>query len=136
LAFWPAADQDANPKRPKEKPGRHGRPIRQSKFLQLVEESVCYEKELSMTILVWIVVGLIAGLVANAIVPGNSPGGLLMTILLGIVGAFVGSLLAVALDISEGLTGFDLHTIVVAVCGAVVVLLAYRLLSGRGGLRT
>ena len=88
-----------------------------------------------MSILAWIVVGLIAGLIANALVPGNAPGGLIMTTLIGIGGAILGGFLAVALKIGTGITGFDLHTIIVAVLGAILLLFAYRALSGRGGLR-
>ena len=87
-----------------------------------------------MGIIAWIVVGLIAGFIAKALMPGKEPGGIILTILLGIAGAFVGGFLAVALNISDGVNHFDIGTIALAVVGAMLLLFAYRLLSG-GGLR-
>jgi uncharacterized membrane protein YeaQ/YmgE (transglycosylase-associated protein family) len=87
-----------------------------------------------MGIIAWIVVGLIAGFIARALMPGKEPGGIILTILLGIAGAFVGGFLAVALNISDGVNNFDIGTIALAVVGAMLLLFAYRLLSG-GGLR-
>ena len=87
-----------------------------------------------MGILGWIVVGLIAGLVAKAIVPGKAPGGIILTILLGIGGALLGGFLAVTLGFGAGVQGFDLRTIVIAVLGAVLILVVYGMLSGRRGL--
>ena len=88
-----------------------------------------------MGILTWLLVGLVAGLIANALVPGKAPGGLIMTVLIGIGGAILGGFLAVALKVGTGVSGFDLHTIIIAVLGAIVLLFAYRALSGRNGLR-
>ena len=87
-----------------------------------------------MSIIAWIVVDLIAGFVAKALMPGKEPGGIIVTVLLGIAGAFVGGFLAVALGVSDGVNNFDIGTIALAVVGAMLLLLAYRTLSG-GGLR-
>ena len=87
-----------------------------------------------MGIIGWIVVGLIAGLIAKAIVPGNAPGGIILTILLGIGGALLGGFLAVTLGFGADAQSFDLRTIFIAVMGAIVILLAYGMLSGRRGL--
>ncbi len=87
-----------------------------------------------MGILGWIVVGLIAGLVAKAIVPGKAPGGIVLTILLGIGGALLGGFLAVALGFGGKVQSFDLYTIVVAVLGAVLILVVYSMIAGRRGL--
>jgi uncharacterized membrane protein YeaQ/YmgE (transglycosylase-associated protein family) len=85
-----------------------------------------------MSIIAWIVVGLVAGLIAEALMPGKAPGGLIATILLGIAGAFVGGYLAVALKISDGVNNFDIGTIFLAVIGAMLILLVFRLVtSGR-----
>ena len=89
-----------------------------------------------MGILGWIVVGLIAGLVAKAIVPGEAPGGIILTILLGIGGALLGGFLAVTLGFGSGVQAFDLRTIVIAVLGAVLILVVYGMFSGRRGLHT
>jgi uncharacterized membrane protein YeaQ/YmgE (transglycosylase-associated protein family) len=62
--------------------------------------------------------------------PGNEPGGIIVTILLGIAGAFVGGFLAITLGISDGVNNFDLGTIVLAVVGAMLLLIVYRSVFG------
>jgi uncharacterized membrane protein YeaQ/YmgE (transglycosylase-associated protein family) len=82
-----------------------------------------------MSIIGWIVLGLIAGFIASKIV--NKRGeGVFMDIVLGIVGALVGSFIFSTLG-SSGVTGFNLYSMVVAVIGAVVVLLVYHAITGR-----
>lgn len=82
-----------------------------------------------MSIIAWIVLGLIAGFIASKIV--NRAGeGLLMDILLGIIGAVVGGWLFRAFGM-HGVTGLNLYSLVVAVAGAVVLLLIYHLLFAR-----
>lgn len=93
-----------------------------------------------MGILAWIVVGLIGGVIAKLIVPGDDPGGagpigIVITIALGIVGALLGGFLAVAMGIGNGVDDFDIGTIVLSIVGAVLILVAYKALVGRGGLR-
>ena len=83
-----------------------------------------------MGILAWVVVGLIAGALAKMLMPGNDPGGIIVTILLGIAGAIVGGFIAVGLGLGAGADDFDLGTIVTAMLGAMLLLFAYRLLSG------
>lgn len=94
-----------------------------------------------MSIFAWILVGLIAGAIAKLIVPGDDPGGasplgILIMMLLGIAGALLGGFLAVAMGISNGVDDFDFGTIVLAVIGAIIILVGYKALVGRGGLRT
>lgn len=79
-----------------------------------------------MSIIAWIVVGFVSGLIAKALMPGNEPGGIILTILLGVAGAFVGGVIAVTLGISDGINNFDLGTIVLAVLGAMLLLIVYR----------
>jgi uncharacterized membrane protein YeaQ/YmgE (transglycosylase-associated protein family) len=88
-----------------------------------------------MGIIGWIVVGLIAGLVAKAIVPGHAPGGIILTILLGIGGALLGGFMAVSLGFGPDAQTFDLRTILIAIVGAIVILLVYGAVSGRDGRR-
>lgn len=85
-----------------------------------------------MGIIGWIVVGLIAGLVAKAIVPGHAPGGIIMTILLGIGGALLGGFLAVTLGFGPDAQTFDLRTILIAIVGAIVILVIYGAVAGGG----
>jgi uncharacterized membrane protein YeaQ/YmgE (transglycosylase-associated protein family) len=82
-----------------------------------------------MGILTWIVLGLIAGFIASKIV--NKQGeGFLLNIVLGIVGAVVGGFLFSSLG-GTPVTGFNLYSMMVAVVGAIVVLLIYRAVSGQ-----
>ena len=83
-----------------------------------------------MGILTWIVFGLIAGALAKLIMPGNDPGGIIVTILIGIVGAVVGGFIGTQLGFG-GVTGFNLGSFVVAIIGALVLLLGFRLLRQR-----
>jgi uncharacterized membrane protein YeaQ/YmgE (transglycosylase-associated protein family) len=84
----------------------------------------------TMGILSWIVLGLVAGLLAKFLLPGNDPGGLIVTILLGIGGAFVGGWIGTRLGIAS-FNGFTWQGLAVSTGGAVVLLLAYRLVKRR-----
>jgi uncharacterized membrane protein YeaQ/YmgE (transglycosylase-associated protein family) len=85
-----------------------------------------------MSILAWIIVGLIAGWIGSMIVNRGGEGPLL-DIVLGIVGAFVGGFLFNMIGHS-GVTGFNLYSILVAVVGAIVVLVIYHALFRRRAL--
>jgi uncharacterized membrane protein YeaQ/YmgE (transglycosylase-associated protein family) len=81
-----------------------------------------------MPILTWIALGLIAGFIGSKIV--NRTGeGLLLDIVLGIVGSVVGGYLFNTFGHS-GVTGLNLYSIMVAVVGAIVVLVVYHALVG------
>jgi len=82
-----------------------------------------------MGIISWIILGLLAGFIGSKIV--NKPGeGLFLDIALGVVGAVVGGYL-VSLTGTEGVTGLNLWSLLVAVIGAIVVLLVYRMIVSR-----
>ena len=82
-----------------------------------------------MSIVAWIILGLIAGFIASKIV--NKQGeGFFLDIVLGIVGAVVGGFIFSAVGAS-GVTGFNLYSLVVAVIGAIVVLVLYHAVAGR-----
>ena len=82
-----------------------------------------------MGIIAWIVLGLISGFIASKII--NKTGeGLIVDILLGIVGAFVGGWLFTRFGYA-GVTGFNIYSMLVAVVGAIVVLLIYHLIVRR-----
>jgi uncharacterized membrane protein YeaQ/YmgE (transglycosylase-associated protein family) len=82
-----------------------------------------------MSILGWIILGLISGFIASKIV--NRTGeGFFLDIILGIVGAIVGGFLFTAVGAS-GVTGFNLYSMVVAIIGAIVVLVIYHALFRR-----
>ena len=76
-----------------------------------------------MSVFGWIILGLIAGWIGSKIV--NKTGeGLIMDIVLGIVGALVGGWLFQEVG-HQGITGFNLYSMFVAVIGSVIVLLLY-----------
>ena len=76
-----------------------------------------------MSLLAWIVLGLIAGFIASKIV-NKSGEGILLDIILGVVGAIAGGWLFNSFG-AAGVSGLNLYSILVAVVGAVVVLLLY-----------
>lgn len=75
-----------------------------------------------MGIIAWIIFGLIAGIIAKLIMPGRDGGGFFLTCILGIVGAVVGGWLATMFGIGGSISGFNLHSFLVAVVGAILVL--------------
>ena len=77
-----------------------------------------------MNILLWIVLGGTVGWIADVIL--ESEHGVLEDIILGIVGAFVGGYVMNFFG-ELGVTGFNLYSLVVAVIGAVVLILLGRL---------
>jgi uncharacterized membrane protein YeaQ/YmgE (transglycosylase-associated protein family) len=88
-----------------------------------------------MSILGYIVLGLIIGALAKLVMPGRDPGGIIVTMVIGIVGAILGGLVGNLL-FGVGLEGFfSLQTWLLALIGSVVVLAAYRALSGRRAVR-
>lgn len=82
-----------------------------------------------MGIFTWIVLGLIVGVLAKWIMPGKDPGGFIVTIVIGIVGALIGGYLSSYLGYGS-VTGFDLRSLAIAVAGALLLLFAYRQLTG------
>jgi uncharacterized membrane protein YeaQ/YmgE (transglycosylase-associated protein family) len=82
-----------------------------------------------MSIIAWIVLGLISGFIASKIV--NRTGqGLILDIVLGIVGALVGGWVFTKLGYA-GVTGFNIYSMIVAVIGAIILLLLYHMLFAR-----
>ena len=85
-----------------------------------------------MSIIAWIVLGAIAGYLAGFLVKGDEGLGVIGHIVLGIVGALVGGFLAGALFGKDPIDGaLDLSSIVTAVIGAVIVVVAWNALTGR-----
>jgi uncharacterized membrane protein YeaQ/YmgE (transglycosylase-associated protein family) len=80
-------------------------------------------------IIAWLVLGLLAGFIASKLI-NKSGEGLILDIVLGVVGAVVGGWLFTHFG-SAGITGFNLWSLLVAVIGAVVVLLIYHMIFRR-----
>ena len=83
-----------------------------------------------MGILSWIIFGLIAGAIAKFILPGRDPGGIIVTILIGVVGGLLGGWLSSQFGGTGG-NDFSVMSFVWAVIGSLILLIAYRLISGR-----
>lgn len=82
----------------------------------------------SYGIIGWIIIGLLAGGIAKLLMPGKDPGGCIVTVLLGVAGAVLAGYLGKAVGwYDEGeAAGF-----IAAIVGALIILLAYRLLLRR-----
>ncbi|MDN4632253.1 GlsB/YeaQ/YmgE family stress response membrane protein [Sphingomonas sp. PvP056] len=78
-----------------------------------------------MSILAWILLGLVAGFIGSKIVNRNGEG-LILDIILGVIGAVVGGFLFNQFG-AAGVTGLNLYSLLVAVVGAIVVLVLYHM---------
>jgi uncharacterized membrane protein YeaQ/YmgE (transglycosylase-associated protein family) len=84
-----------------------------------------------MSVLAWIVLGLIAGFIGSKIVNRRGEG-FILDIVLGVIGALVGGWLFTQFGM-HGVTGLNLYSLLVAVVGAIVVLVIYHALFRRSG---
>lgn len=82
-----------------------------------------------MGVISWIILGLIAGFIGSKLVDRRGQG-FWLDIVLGIIGALVGGFLF-SLFGASGVTGLNIYSMIVAIVGAVVVLLIYNALTGR-----
>jgi len=83
----------------------------------------------TMSFVAWIVLGLVAGFIGSKLV-NHTGEGLIRDVLLGVVGAFIGGYLF-SLFGASGVTGLNLYSLLVAVVGAVVFLIAYHAIFRR-----
>jgi len=84
-----------------------------------------------MGLVAWLVLGAIAGYLAGMFVKGDERLGVIGHVFLGIVGALVGGFIANQLFDGNYMTGIDIPSIIVAVIGAIIVVVAYKTLTGR-----
>lgn len=80
-----------------------------------------------MSFLAWIFLGLIAGFIASKLVSGTGQG-LFADIAIGVVGAVIGGWLFNFFGMA-GIGNFSLYSLLVAVIGAVVLLVIYHALA-------
>jgi uncharacterized membrane protein YeaQ/YmgE (transglycosylase-associated protein family) len=78
-----------------------------------------------MGILAWIILGGLAGWFASMIAGNNESQGVIGNIIVGILGAFIGGFV-INLIGGEGVTGFNLWSLVVAIMGATLLLFILR----------
>ncbi|HEX9440174.1 MAG TPA: GlsB/YeaQ/YmgE family stress response membrane protein [Roseiflexaceae bacterium] len=76
-----------------------------------------------MGIIAWLIFGALAGWVASMIAGTNARQGCLLNIIVGIVGAFIGGFLYSFITGTEFIARFDITSFIVAVIGAVILLL-------------
>lgn len=83
-----------------------------------------------MNIIVWVIFGALAGWIASMIAGTNKKQGLLGNIVVGILGAFLGGMLVEMLG-GAGITGFNVWSLLVAVGGAVILLIIFKAFTGK-----
>jgi len=81
-----------------------------------------------MNILYTILIGLVVGIIAKLLMPGKDPGGFIVTTLIGIAGAMLAKFVGQAMNwYAEGEpAGF-----IASIVGAIILLLVYRVFTGR-----
>ena len=80
-----------------------------------------------MSIIVWIIFGALVGLVASMIMGGGE--GLILDVILGVVGAALGGWIMDYFG-KSGVTGFNFYSFLVALLGAVVLIVIARAFRG------
>jgi len=81
-----------------------------------------------MGIIGWLIIGAIAGWIASIITGNNKKMGAGKNILVGIVGGFVGGLVMNLLG-GYGITGLNFWSLIVAIGGAIILLLIVNAVS-------
>ena len=84
-----------------------------------------------MGILSWILVGLVAGAVARMLVPGRQASGCIATLAVGLAGALIGGFIGELVFDREIHFGWDLGPFLLAVGGAIALLLLLDAMSSR-----
>ena len=74
-----------------------------------------------MNFLVWIIFGALAGWIASMVMGKNKQMGALANIIVGIICAWLGTWLMGLFGV-QGVVGFDIQSILVAIIGALVLL--------------
>ncbi|MEP6691311.1 MAG: GlsB/YeaQ/YmgE family stress response membrane protein [Gemmatimonadaceae bacterium] len=89
-----------------------------------------------MTVISWLIFGLVVGALAKYLMPGRDPPGCILTVVLGIAGAFIGGWIGSLFGWGHAMSiNFELRSVALATLGAMVVLLAGRVVLRRRGPR-
>jgi len=83
-----------------------------------------------MGIIMWIIFGALAGWLASIIMRTDGEQGAFMNIVVGIIGAVIGGF-AMGFFGGNGVTGFNIYSLVVAVIGAVILLAIVKAVRGK-----
>jgi uncharacterized membrane protein YeaQ/YmgE (transglycosylase-associated protein family) len=78
-----------------------------------------------------LIIGLVVGAIAKLLMPGKDPGGFIITMLLGVAGALLAGFLGRALGWYNNPA--EAPGLIASVIGAMVLLLLYRVFTGRRG---
>ena len=81
-----------------------------------------------MGILSCIILGLVACFIAKMILPGDDPGGFIVTAIIGIVGGVIGGFVGSLLGLG-GVDGLNIGSIILAIVGAMILLIGYRMVK-------
>lgn len=95
-----------------------------SKILKIEQKGVD-----SMGIISWIIVGALAGWLGSILAGKNSEMGGFANVVVGILGAFIGGLIMRLFGI-DGITGFNIWSIIVATLGAFLLLFIVKKAKG------
>lgn len=74
-----------------------------------------------MGLLYWFILGALAGWLASIFMKTNKSMGLVKNIIVGVIGAFIGGFLMKLLG-QDGITGFNLWSILVATIGSCILI--------------
>lgn len=80
-----------------------------------------------MGIILWIIFGGLVGWVASVFMKTNARQGVIINIIVGIVGAVIGGWIMAALG-QGGVNGFNPYSFLVALIGACVLIVIYRMI--------
>lgn len=83
-----------------------------------------------MNFIVWIIFGALAGWIASIVMKKNAKMGAIANIIVGVIGAFVGGYIMNFFGF-QGVTGFNLPSLLVAIFGAIVLLFVVGLFTRR-----
>ncbi|MEO6057996.1 MAG: GlsB/YeaQ/YmgE family stress response membrane protein [Gemmatimonadales bacterium] len=78
-----------------------------------------------------LIIGLVVGAIAKLLMPGKDPGGIIVTMLIGVAGALLAGFLGRALGWYSD--PGQAPGIIASIIGAMLLLLLYRLFTGRRG---
>lgn len=82
-----------------------------------------------MGIILWIIFGALAGWIASKIMKRDESMGAMANIIVGIIGAALGGWISSGLFGGQGITGFNIWSLLIAIAGACLLLLIF------GGIR-
>ncbi len=75
-----------------------------------------------MGIISWLIIGALAGWIASMFTGNNENMGAFANIVVGIIGAFIGGFIMNLIG-GVGFTGFNIWSLIVAIVGAIILLL-------------